>query len=253
MSAMEFYDALAPVYHLNYADWTASVQRQGEALDALLRSRGVPGGGTILDAACGIGTQSLGLAVLGYRVSGSDLSTRAVERARAEALKRQLPIEFSVADLRNVARHHGRTFDAVIACDNAIPHLLRDEDILAALEQLYQCTSPGGACLISVRDYAAEARSSLPVPRQPIIHTDGDLRRILFQVWAFEGDQYRLDLYIIEDHPEREPVVQVMRTRYYAVGTDTLKELMLRAGFVNVSRSDEPFFQPVILGSRPEA
>jgi SAM-dependent methyltransferase len=249
---VEFYDALAPLYHLNYADWTASVQRQGQALDALLRSRGVPGRGTILDAACGIGTQSLGLAALGYRVSGSDLSPLAVERARAEAVKRELAIEFSVADVRNLAQHHGRTFDAVIACDNAIPHLLCDEDILAAFEQLYQCTSPGGACLITVRDYAAEDRPSSPVPRQPIVHTDGDLRRILFQVWAFEDSQYRLDLYIVEDHPEREPVVQVMRTRYYAVGTATLKELMLRAGFVNISRSDEPFFQPVILGSRPE-
>ena len=31
--------------------------------------------------------------------------------------------------------HHGRVFDVVIACDNAIPHLLSDEEILVAVRQ----------------------------------------------------------------------------------------------------------------------
>jgi SAM-dependent methyltransferase len=251
MLAAEFYDALAPVYHLNYADWGSSIERQARALDLLLRSHGVPPGASILDAACGVGTQSLGLAVLGYRVTASDLSAGAVERARVESAGRNLSIEFSVADLRAVARHHRRTFDAVIACDNAVPHLLNDAEILSAFEQMFECTSPSGVCLISVRDYAAEERSTAPLARLPIVHTEGESRRIVFQVWSFEGDEYRLDLYVVEDHPDGLPVVQVMRAQYYAVGTDRLQELMREAGFVQVKRVDEAFFQPVVVGVRP--
>lgn len=51
--------------------------------------------------------------------------------------------------------HHRRSFDVVLACDNSVPHLLSDSDILSAFQQFYACTAPDGVCLVSVRDYAA--------------------------------------------------------------------------------------------------
>lgn len=36
MSVQAFYDELAPLYHLVYEDWEASVARQGSALGSLL-------------------------------------------------------------------------------------------------------------------------------------------------------------------------------------------------------------------------
>ena len=84
-----FYDGLAARYHLIYADWEASIARQAAAIDAIVRERW-PGARTCLDAACGIGTQSLGLASLGYLVTGSDLSPAALERAHREAAARGL-------------------------------------------------------------------------------------------------------------------------------------------------------------------
>lgn len=36
MSVREFYDELAPRYHLIYADWEASISRQGAVLAGLL-------------------------------------------------------------------------------------------------------------------------------------------------------------------------------------------------------------------------
>jgi tRNA/tmRNA/rRNA uracil-C5-methylase (TrmA/RlmC/RlmD family) len=53
------------------------LRRQGAALDALTgRERAA-----VLDCACGIGTQALGLALRGHRVVGTDVSARAVVRA----------------------------------------------------------------------------------------------------------------------------------------------------------------------------
>jgi SAM-dependent methyltransferase len=158
MSTADFYDRLAPFYHLNYQDWEASIHRQAAALDAPLRAEGVAPPAAVLDAACGVGTQSLGLAALGYRVTGSDLSSASVARAREEAAKRGVEVRFSVADMRVLPAGHAGAFDVVMACDNAVPHLLSDGEILAAFREFHRCTAPGGVCLVSVRDYAAETR-----------------------------------------------------------------------------------------------
>ena len=75
---MDFYDRLAPHYDLIFADWDASMRRQGELLSRLIESRW-PGSSRLLEVACGIGTQSIPLALRGYEVTASDLSQAAVE------------------------------------------------------------------------------------------------------------------------------------------------------------------------------
>jgi 2-polyprenyl-3-methyl-5-hydroxy-6-metoxy-1,4-benzoquinol methylase len=116
----DFYSALAPVFHLVYPDWEAAIERQASDLDAVIREQWGNAGRNLLDVACGVGTQTLGLARLGYSVTASDVSESAVQRARREAEQRGLSIDFSVADMREVSRRHLQPFDVVIACDNSV-------------------------------------------------------------------------------------------------------------------------------------
>ncbi len=61
-STVQFYDDFASDYHLAYGGrWESAVERQGEALDRLIREL-APGAHDVLDCACGIGTQTIGLA-----------------------------------------------------------------------------------------------------------------------------------------------------------------------------------------------
>ena len=48
-----FYDQLAPLYHLIYHDWDASIRRQGEQLAAVIEAEW-PGSRSVLDVSCGI-------------------------------------------------------------------------------------------------------------------------------------------------------------------------------------------------------
>jgi SAM-dependent methyltransferase len=97
-----FYDAFADHYHLMFEDWEASMRRQAAALSSLLRRECRSACNIILDCACGIGTQSLGLAELGFRVTGSDANTGAIRRAFGEAKSRGLRLDFQVADMRKL-------------------------------------------------------------------------------------------------------------------------------------------------------
>jgi SAM-dependent methyltransferase len=154
----DFYDQLAPYYHLLYPNWEASSARQSRGLADVLGEFGVPAGSAVLDAACGSGTQALGLAQLGYHFTAWDFSPAAVARARVEAGTRGLAMTFAVADLRQLSSVIGGKFRAVIACDNAIPHLLSDAEIAASLAECRRLLDPGGVLLVSVRDYASIER-----------------------------------------------------------------------------------------------
>jgi 2-polyprenyl-3-methyl-5-hydroxy-6-metoxy-1,4-benzoquinol methylase len=69
------------------------------------------GGLRILDCACGIGTQTLGLAGRGHMLTGVDLSAAAIARAHSEAQQRGLSIRFAVGDMRDLSALEESNFD----------------------------------------------------------------------------------------------------------------------------------------------
>ena len=251
MMSNDFYEILTPFYHLVYQDWHKSIQRQAAQLNTIIKEHWGDDIHTIFDVSCGIGTQAIGLAQLNYLVVASDLSPAAIERAKQEAEKRRLDITFSVADMRQVHTHHQKQFDVVISCDNAVPHLLTDEDILQAFQQFFQCTQPGGGVIVTVRDYDKVERTGTHLKPEGVRMVDGQ-RYILFQVWEFDGDIYEISMYIVNDDGGKECTTQVMRSQYYAVGTDKLMKLIAQAGYEQVKRLDDVFFQPVLIGLKSQ-
>jgi SAM-dependent methyltransferase len=243
-----FYDGLAPLYHLIYPDWETSINRQGEMLDSVIREKWGEIS-DILDVSCGIGTQTLGLSKIGYHVTASDLSQKEIDRAKNEAAARNLSVRFTVADMRRSFEHHQRQFDVVISCDNSVPHLLSDGDIFRAFREFFKCTRPGGGCIISVRDYEDEDLSKQQIKRYGIREGNG-IRWSIWQVWDPSPPTYDVTMYFVEDQGKPVCKTHVFKSKYYAVGIPVLMRLMKQAGFEDVQRLDDRFFQPVILGQR---
>lgn len=246
-----FYDRLAPDYHLLYPDWERAVARQGAALAAVLHAHGVASGDPVLDAACGIGTQTLGLIAQGFALTASDLSPGAVTRLQQELDARGLHATLRVDDLRRLSGSATGSQAAVLACDNCLPHLLSDAEILQSFRSAWRCLRPGGLLLISVRDYAAIPRVS-PDVRPYGARRDAEGRRFLaVQVWEWDGDCYDLRLYRTVEHPDGRCDTEVLRSRYRAITLDRLTQLMAAAGFEAIERRDDVLFQPVLLGRKP--
>lgn len=250
--ASTFYDRLAPYYHLLYGDWESSVTRQGEALARLLREAGVLPGEPVLDAASGIGTQTLGLLEHGYRLTSSDISAGAIERLKVELSRRALHANAHVDDLRTLGHTPSESMAAVIACDNSIPHLLSDVELRQSFRSCYRCLRPGGIAVFSVRDYAAIERIN-PDVRPYGLRYEAESRFLAVQVWEWDGDHYDLRVYLTSESPEGICETQVLQSRYYAVTIEHLCSLLAEAGFTGVERRDDVLFQPVLLGRRPNA
>ena len=249
LSVIDFYDALAPWYHLVYQDWETSIARQGEALRSLLTTEWGTGVRRLLDVTVGIGTQALGLAARGYEVFGSDISRSSVHRATAEAARRGLTLRCFVADVRAVAARSASA-DAVLACDNSLPHLLSEDEIRIALKECLRCLRPEGGCVISLRDYA-------PPPAHGTEETKDYGDRVwegracrLRQVWSWRGEVYDLAFELAAKDGTDEVVLRTPQTSYLAVSVSRFAALMESVGFKNVRRIDGCLFQPVLVGTR---
>ena len=119
-----FYDNLATQYDKLFLDWQAATQKQAVILQKLFQKNGFEKTARILDCACGIGTQAIGLAALGYQVTASDISDGELAEAKARAEKNQVQIRFEHADFCALSETFSEQFDIVIAMDNALPHML---------------------------------------------------------------------------------------------------------------------------------
>ena len=245
-----FYDTLADQYDKLFADWQATAREQAALLDGLFRSGGFDRGARVLDCACGIGTQTIGLAALGYCVTGSDISEAELAQARQRAAQNGADIRWERVDFRHLEETFAETFDIVLAMDNALPHMLSRDDLKCAVESMVSRLASGGLFVASIRDYDALLESKPPYS-PPYIHKTDKGQRISFQTWDWEGDQYRLVQYIIDD--EDAPQVSKFSCVYRATRREELTELLLAAGCREVVwkfPEETAFYQPIVMAKK---
>lgn len=136
------YRNVAGHYDRHGWDWYAGTF--GSRLIALLRERGVTSPASILDAGCGTGTLALMLAAEGYRVTGVDLSSEMIARARAK--DRAGAVDWRVADITSLALES--TFDAVVSVADVFNHLPSLDEWEAALRGFRKHLRPGGLAFV---------------------------------------------------------------------------------------------------------
>jgi SAM-dependent methyltransferase len=252
LSVQRFYDDLAGRYHLVYPDWEAAIERQGQALSELMERALGAGRRRVLDCACGIGTQAIGLARRGHRVAGADLSVTAVRRAAREARERDVRLAAVGSDMRAIPFRDG-TFDVVVCADNALPHLLTGGDMDTALTGMRRALRPGGLLIVSTRDYDAD-RPARPQWRPPLAVETPAGRAITFHLWHWHPDAERYDVELFQLLPRGSGRgddwdVHVVRATYWAIGREQVTERVAAAGFRDIAWLDPAesgFFQPVL-------
>jgi len=246
------YDKMASVYHLIFEDWESTIIRQQSILSRLLAAP--KEAGYVLDCACGIGTQALGLARAGFAVAGSDLSAAEIDRAKHEAISRNLEVDFRVDDMRELQTSPLSHFGVVLALDNALPHLDSDEEILTALSAMRDRLRPGGQLLVSLRDYGP-LMAERPAMTAPQLFSDNGLRRIVHQVWDWRDERrYMVHIFITRQLPDLQWCTSHFTGLYRAITPQEVATHAARVGFqrVNVlSPSASGFYQPIVTGIRP--
>ncbi|MBQ3892077.1 MAG: class I SAM-dependent methyltransferase [Mailhella sp.] len=245
-----FYDGLAAHYDKLFLDWQSTTQEQAAILQGIFRESGFGPEARILDCACGIGTQALGLARCGYAVTASDFSAGALAEARERARENGVQIRFERADFRALEEVFTEQFDIVLAMDNALPHMLTAEDLEKAVRSITGRVRQGGIFVASIRDYDS-LLAARPPYSPPYIHKTVKGQRVSFQTWDWKDEHYRLTQYIIDDEGDLD--VRKFECEYRAVRRAELTELLLAGGCSGVawkSPEEAGFYQPVVVARK---
>ena len=245
-----FYDNLATHYDKLFLDWQAATREQAVILDRLFQNYGFDKSARILDCACGIGTQAIGLAAMGYDITASDISQGALAEARERAAKNNVQIPFVNADFCALSETFARPFDIILAMDNALPHMLTSDALGSAIKSITNQIADGGMFVASIRDYDALLLDKPPYS-PPYIHQTAKGQRVSFQTWTWEGDNYSLIQYIVDD----EDTLQISKfaCQYRATRREEMTQLLLANGCSQVAwlfPEETGFYQPIVVASK---
>jgi SAM-dependent methyltransferase len=132
---LEFYEALA----------TPATADEDAAF--IERALALAPGSEVLDLGCGQGRHAVALALRGHAVTGLDLSSVLLERARALAASRKVPLRLVERDMRELAGLG--PFDACISMHTAFGYFTDEEDA-AVLCGIAAVLRPGGRLLLDL-------------------------------------------------------------------------------------------------------
>ena len=250
-SVLDFYDELSKDYHLIFNDWDNSVRWHAQIIDKVIQNHTQKPRGevSLLDCSCGIGTQAIGLALLGYKVHATDLSSKAIERARAEAKRLNAEMTFGTADFRTLDEQVDGLFDVIITCDNSLPHLIEEDDLLLTLQNINSKLKNGGLFIASIRDYD-QLIFQRPKLMSSNVFDDEQERRIVFQVWDWQDDSniYTVNQFIVRGK-EADWQTTKRSTLYRAIPKQELKDVLEKAGFTDTTwhlPEETGYYQPII-------
>lgn len=245
-----FYDSLASQYDKLFLDWTATTHEQAAILDRIFRNHGFDRTAAVLDCACGIGTQSIGLAALGYPVTASDISHAELAEAAKRAAENHVSIRFEHADFCALSDTFAEHFDIIICMDNALPHMLSHDALESAIGSITGRMQKNGIFVASIRDYDGLLQTKPPYS-PPYIHKTASGQRVSFQTWSWTDDRYRLIQYILDDGE----ILQASKfaCEYRATRRAEITDLLLAGGCGEVKwlfPEETDFYQPIVVGRK---
>lgn len=235
---MSMYDR-ADIYDLRSDQKTWDLVR--EYMRELLRGTDIR---TILDCSIGSGNLTLGLAELGYEVTGSDLSEAMLRRCREKAEKRGLPVRLYCSDFRQVDRNVPGCFDCVMSTGNSLPYV-SNEDVVATLGRMDRLVKPGGYLYVDLRnwDRVVDEKQQYYFYR-PMFHDD--LRVDTIQFWEHHPDG-TITFHIVFTLEQDGKIVQreVFQEHYHPIRRKLVEDTIRALGYDILRLENMPVQAPI--------
>lgn len=128
----------------------------------------------VLDLGCGRGRHSLNMARRGYKVTGFDLSERAIQKARERAAGEGLNINFRIHDMREPLDEQ---FDAILNLFTTFGYFDDDTENVRVLQAMSRMLRPSGRLVIDYLNPGNVVKSLQPHETGQIDSLKYDIRK----------------------------------------------------------------------------
>jgi glycine/sarcosine N-methyltransferase len=133
------------------ATYDRFVQRQGLLPRGLAELVGSYAPGEILEFGVGTGTVAVGLSILGYKVTGVDLSSDMLKEASKKAQRHGVSVQLIEADM--VGLNLKRGFDLLLCLGNTLPLVSGLRQARRLLRTCHSHVRPGGRAVFQIVNY----------------------------------------------------------------------------------------------------
>jgi SAM-dependent methyltransferase len=122
-------------------------------------------------------------------MTGTDLSSAMIRRAKDEATMAQIEIPLFVQDLRKLEkRFEPNQFDAVLVLGHTLSHLLTEKDLFVSIEQVKHALKPQGLLFIDLPERQSDDDDVLEYS-DGWIEQDDEISELFFSVREAEGNK----------------------------------------------------------------
>ncbi|HKI43795.1 MAG TPA: class I SAM-dependent methyltransferase [Balneolales bacterium] len=171
----------------------------------------------ILDLGCGRGRHSLNMARRGYKVTGFDLSERAIQKARDRAENENLSIDFRIHDMREPLDEQ---FDAILNLFTTFGYFDDDAENVRVLHAMSHMLRPSGRLVIDYMNAHGVRRSLDP-------HQDGSIESLGYDISKEIDESVNMVVKTIRFH-KQDGDVREYQERVKLYDLDWFKEHLAR-------------------------
>ena len=107
----------------------------------------------VVDMGCGTGLHAIALARLGLKVIAADPCAAMITRARENANRHSITIDWLTSPMQGVEDAITTPQDAVFCLGNTIPHVLTRRELNQAIRSLIKIVKPGGIIVFQLLNY----------------------------------------------------------------------------------------------------
>lgn len=220
MNSKNFYNEVSGIYE-KMIDFEKNMMLRIDAYKNIF-----PGKLNMLDIGCGVGLDSIALALNGHNVSSLDISPNMIEEARANAKKYGVKINAAVGSFDSIPKKFEGKFAAIISVGNTIAHI-NTKELKAALKKMNKILAPGGKIFLHILNYELIIKESKRINN--IANRDG---KIIIRLYDFGRTD--IDFNIISFDVDNPKVYKIVTTKHYPHKKSEIYADLKIAGFSKI-------------------
>ncbi|MFH1892834.1 MAG: class I SAM-dependent methyltransferase [Candidatus Zixiibacteriota bacterium] len=231
---MEFYENLADRYDL-MTRFDQRIVKDGNVLRAWVEKYGIK---SAIDVACGTGLHSILLAKMGVQTVGTDISKPMLDRARENAVRQDVVVDFRQVSMEHLGESVDQRFDALFCLGNSLPHILNESDLDKVAKSFSDCLVSGGIAVIQLLNYHRVLENK---KRLVGIHKVGTTEFVRY--YDFFPEYLRFNILMI-DSQNGTQLREIESTTLYPYTKAELEPHLLGSGFRSIEYYGDMKFTP---------